>query len=161
MSSGNTQGEKQPSGSRFSKPSRDLSPSRPYKDLRPVSPPLAHTPFRRFVYYITTLAILVIAFYGWRIFQWKTEHGGWWNLALRPRPPGATVTTGATPSASLHGKYTGKNSEGGKLVEDSIQALADALGMPSSDLAKAIADAVREHVPPASLSSVAAREPSG
>ncbi|KAI0739875.1 hypothetical protein C8Q80DRAFT_1200760 [Daedaleopsis nitida] len=33
--------------------------------------------------------------------------------------------------------------------------------MPSSDLASAITDAVREHVPPASLSSVAAHEPSG
>ncbi|KAI0764236.1 hypothetical protein BD413DRAFT_615944 [Trametes elegans] len=33
--------------------------------------------------------------------------------------------------------------------------------MPSKELAVAIADAVREYVPPASLSSVAAHEPSG
>ena len=139
--------------------SSDLPPSRPHKNLQPVSPPLAHTPFRRFVYYIATFAIIVMAFYGWRMFQWKTEYGGWWNLALGRRPPGA----GLTPTAgATNARYTWKTAEGStKLVEDNLQALADALGMPSSDLASAIADAVREHVPPASLSSVAAHEPSG
>ncbi|KAJ7676333.1 hypothetical protein B0H17DRAFT_945432, partial [Mycena rosella] len=43
-------------------------------------------------------------------------------------------------------------------VEDRINALADALGMPSQDLASAIAGAVKQHVPPASLSSVAAHQ---
>ncbi|KAM5541527.1 hypothetical protein V8D89_004717 [Ganoderma adspersum] len=139
------------------KPS-DLPPSRPHKNLQSVSPPLSHTPFRRFVYYIATFAIIVMAFYGWRMFQWKTEYGGWWNLALGRRPPGAT----ATPTAGVtSARYTGKAAEGSTKLEDNLQALADALGMPSSDLASAIADAVREHVPPASLSSVAAHEPSG
>jgi hypothetical protein len=41
-------------------------------------------------------------------------------------------------------------------VEDRINELADALGMPSGDLASAIAVAVREFVPPASLSSISA-----
>jgi hypothetical protein len=39
-------------------------------------------------------------------------------------------------------------------VEDRINALADALGMPSKELASAIAGAVKQYVPPASLSSV-------
>jgi len=43
-------------------------------------------------------------------------------------------------------------------VEERINALAKALGMPSKDLAVAIASAVRQYVPPASLSSVAAKE---
>lgn len=43
-------------------------------------------------------------------------------------------------------------------VEDKINALARALGMPSKDLASAIAVAVRDYVPPASLSSIAAKE---
>jgi hypothetical protein len=43
-------------------------------------------------------------------------------------------------------------------VEDRINALASALGIPSKELASAIAVAVREHVPPASLSSIAAKE---
>jgi len=46
-------------------------------------------------------------------------------------------------------------------VEDRINALATALGMPPKDLAKAIAGAVREYVPPASLSSIRARETGG
>ena len=142
--------------------SSDLPPSRPHKNLQPVSPPLAHTPFRRFVYYIATFAIIVMAFYGWRMFQWKTEYGGWWNLSLGRRPPGATPLAAAGEGVGAGYTYTGKAAEGStKSVEDNIEALADALGMPSSDLASAIADAVREHVPPASLSSVAAHEPSG
>ena len=43
-------------------------------------------------------------------------------------------------------------------VEDRINGLAQAFGVPSSDLARAIAGAVRHHVPPASLSSVIAKE---
>jgi len=43
-------------------------------------------------------------------------------------------------------------------VEEKINELAKALGMQSKDLASAIADAVREHVPPASLSSIASKE---
>ncbi len=161
--SNNVREEKQPadnsSKSESSGPG-DLPPSRPHKNMRSVSPPLAHTPLHRLIYYLSTFAIIVMAFYSWRMFQWKTEYGGWWNFALGKRPPGAPApapTAGTTNTA----QNTGKGAEGGPLVEDNIRALADALGMPSPDLASAIADAVREHVPPASLSSVAAHEPSG
>jgi len=40
-------------------------------------------------------------------------------------------------------------------VESHIEALAQALGVPSPDLAVAIASVVKEYVPPASLSSAA------
>jgi len=46
-------------------------------------------------------------------------------------------------------------------VEDRINALAKALGMPPKELASAIAGAVKEYVPPAilsSMSSAAAKE---
>lgn len=43
-------------------------------------------------------------------------------------------------------------------MEDRINELAEALGMPSKDLAKAIAGAVKEYVPPASLTSIASQE---
>lgn len=43
-------------------------------------------------------------------------------------------------------------------VEDRINALAIAVGMHPSDLARAVAVAVRHHVPPASLSSIVAKE---
>lgn len=43
-------------------------------------------------------------------------------------------------------------------VEDRVNGLASALGIPSKELASAIAGVVRQHVPPASLSSIAAKE---
>ncbi len=88
--------------------------------------------------------------------QHKREVGGWWNLVRGKGPvPGVSVVHGDK------GERTG-----GKLnsdvesqsVESRINALAEALGMPSLDLARAIAGAVRHFVPPASLSSVAAKE---
>ena len=47
---------------------------------------------------------------------------------------------------------------GDESVEDRIRGLARALGIPSKELASAIAGAVRQYVPPASLSSIAAKE---
>lgn len=52
----------------------------------------------------------------------------------------------------------GERSAREESVEDRINALASALGMPSNELASAVASAVRSYVPPASLSSVAAKE---
>ncbi|KAI8999142.1 hypothetical protein BD414DRAFT_512660 [Trametes punicea] len=86
---------------------------------------LLHRPF----------AAMAIAFYAWRLLQWKTEVG-----VVEPRP------REAAPRAD---------------GDRQNQRPCGRLGMPSKDLAVAIADAVREHVPPASLSSVAAHEPSG
>jgi hypothetical protein len=43
-------------------------------------------------------------------------------------------------------------------VEDRINGLAMALGIPSKELASAIAGLVRQYVPPASLSSIVAKE---
>lgn len=79
--------------------------------------------------------------------QWKSEVGGWWNLAIGRRPP----------QLNSQDRPTRRNNREDS-VEDKINALAQALGMPSRELASAIAVAVREYVPPASLSSVAAKE---
>ena len=43
-------------------------------------------------------------------------------------------------------------------VEDRINGLASALGIPSKELASAVAGAVRQYVPSASLSSIVAKE---
>ena len=146
-------------------PSTDLPPERDRKGIRPVSPPLSHVPLSRFNYILGLLATTIAAFYVWRLLQWKAEVGGWWNLALGRRPPGAEAlhaqTSGSSSNHNHHPKHNGKGSGKSQSVEDRINALAEALGMPSSDLADAIGDAVRAHVPPASLSSVAAHEPSG
>lgn len=47
---------------------------------------------------------------------------------------------------------------GDESVEDRINGLARELGIPSKELASAIAGVVRQYVPPASLSSIAAKE---
>jgi len=47
---------------------------------------------------------------------------------------------------------------GDESVEDRINGLARALGIPSKELASAIAGVVRQYNPPASLSSIAAKE---
>jgi len=47
---------------------------------------------------------------------------------------------------------------GDESVEDRINGLARALGIPSKELASAIAGVVRQYSPPASLSSIAAKE---
>ena len=62
---------------------------------------------------------------------------------------------------AVGGKWAGQHkpcNPSDSTVEDRINALAEALGMPSTDLARAIAAAVRHHVPPASLSSIIAKE---
>jgi len=47
---------------------------------------------------------------------------------------------------------------GDESLEDRINGLARVLGIPSKELASAVAGAIRQYVPPASLSSIAAKE---
>ncbi|CCM02735.1 uncharacterized protein FIBRA_04842 [Fibroporia radiculosa] len=135
----------------------DLPPPRDRKKAtRSVSPPLSHVPLKRFNYLLALFATLLVVFYAWRLAQWKADVGGWWNLALGRRPPAQQ-----NPHPDQHAwAQTDQRPDGvGEPgVEQRIEELARALGLPSGDLARAIADAVREHVPPASLSSVAAHE---
>lgn len=69
------------------------------------------------------------------------EVGGWWDVSTGQRPHAVKAE---------HGRVED--------VEDRINALAEALSMPSKDLARAIARAVREYVPPASLSVLKEKE---
>lgn len=138
----------------------DLPPTRDRKGIRPVSPPLSNTSFRKFNYYMAVAGALLLAFYAWRLTVWKANAGSWWNLVLGKQPPafreggsgsgsGTSVTFQATPTA------------GGGVdisVEERINELASALGMPSKDLASAIAVAVHDYVPPATLSSIASSQ---
>ncbi|KAG6850366.1 hypothetical protein H0H93_014320 [Arthromyces matolae] len=121
-----------------------------------VTPPLSNTRLSRLIYVLILLTTVLGAYYTYRIVQWKTEVGGWWNLALR-RPPLTAQTYEFSPKKFRTGKAAAPV-DIEETVEDRIEGLARALGMPSKDLASAIAVAVREYVPPASLSSIAAKE---
>lgn len=138
----------------------DLPPPRDRQGMRSVSPPLAHMTMKRFNYYLTCGAALVFAFYAWRLTLWKAEAGGWWNLVLGRRPPPAQAggMEGLGGEGQIPIPQMTPGFGGNKAVEDRIGELAEALGMPSKDLASAIAAAVHAHVPPASLSSVAAHQ---
>ncbi|KAJ3922081.1 hypothetical protein F5877DRAFT_34703 [Lentinula edodes] len=131
----------------------NLPPKREGKPLRRVQPPLKNTRLTNLIYILVILSTLLTAFYSYRMLQWKSEVGGWWNLALGKQPPAAQATPVDTGSNSRR-----RDTTHGGGVEDKINALAEALGMPPQDLAKAIAVAVREYVPPASLSSIKQRE---
>ncbi|PBK88032.1 hypothetical protein ARMGADRAFT_1016311 [Armillaria gallica] len=113
--------------------------------LKPVSAPLSSTRLSRLIYLLVLLSAILTVYYSYRVVQWKTEVGGWWNLSTGKRPSGIKMEHGAQ-----HGRVEG--------VEDRINALAEALGVPSKDLARAIAGAVREYVPPASLSALKEKE---
>ncbi|KAJ7479772.1 hypothetical protein FB451DRAFT_1350919 [Mycena latifolia] len=134
----------------------DLPPKREGPSMKPVSKPLSSTRLNRLIYLLILLSTLLSAYYGYRVIQWKTEVGGWWNLALGKRPPQLKFDEAERSKSKSKGKKGKKDSS--ETVEDRINALADALGMPSRDLASAIAGAVKQYVPPASLSSVAAHQ---
>jgi hypothetical protein len=126
---------------------QNLPPPRKSKPLRHVSKPLSTTRLSRLVYLLVFLSAVLAAYYSWRVLVWKTDVGGWWNLALGRRAEG--YGSAGTRSNRRHGDES---------VQDKINALALALGVPSKELASAIASAVRSYVPSASLSSVANAE---
>lgn len=131
---------------------KDLPPPRQHKALRDVSAPLSRTRLSNLIYILILITTLLGAYYTFRLTQYKTQVGGWWNIALGRKPETMLKT------AASHAGQGGCSGSSGHSVEDKIEALAEALGMPKQDLASAIAGAVRQYVPPASLSSVAAKE---
>ena len=128
-----------------------LPPRRSEPIIRPVSPPLSSTRLSNLIYLLIGLTTLLGAFFSYRIVQYKADVG-WWNLAL-----GRGSQMWADSGSSMRDRE-GERSAREESVEDRINALASALGMPSNELASAVASAVRSYVPPASLSSVAAKE---
>jgi hypothetical protein len=127
------------------------------KRMRKVSPPGASIPFNRFIYILLLVTGALIAFYAYRITQWKNEVGGWWGVApFGKRPPAAQGYANVQNDGNDKKRRSNPKSE--ESVEDRINALAEALGMPSKELASAIAGAVKSYVPPASLSSIAEKE---
>ncbi|KAG7092069.1 hypothetical protein E1B28_008450 [Marasmius oreades] len=133
----------------------NLPPKRDgHKGTRPVKPPLHSTRLHKFIYILVLLSTIMTAYYSYRLLQWKTNVGGWWNLAVGRKPAQVMHDSSGQPQRERAGREN-------ESVEDRINALAQALGMPPKDLAQAIAGAVREYVPPASLSSIRAKETTG
>ncbi|KAF8815060.1 hypothetical protein BYT27DRAFT_7201157 [Phlegmacium glaucopus] len=123
-----------------------LSPRRS-PALTPVSAPLSTTPLSRLIYILITLSMLLISYYSYRGLQYKSAVGGWWNLAL-----------GRAPREFFGNGQPRCGNRVEESVEDRINGLARILGIPSKELASAIAGAVRQHVPHDGSSSVEEKE---
>ncbi|EJD00591.1 uncharacterized protein FOMMEDRAFT_33010, partial [Fomitiporia mediterranea MF3/22] len=125
----------------------DLPPKRQGKVVRhDVSKPLQHVSLSRVVHLLTIFAVLFTAFYAYRIVQWKSEAGGWWNLALGRRPP----ERGYYQPGGQSGSAGSKEGE----LESHVHAIASIIGMQPTDLASALSDAVHQHVAPKTISSL-------
>ncbi|KAI0264729.1 hypothetical protein BC834DRAFT_252608 [Gloeopeniophorella convolvens] len=135
----------------------DLPPSKPKEDRGLSSnfrKPFARVRFATFVSVLTGLLLVLLAWYAYHTTLVAVDAVRGTVSATTARPAWRFLfggrSSGAPPAAS--GDADGARASG---VEHRIEELAAALGMQSADLAGAIASAVREHVPPASLSSVA------
>jgi len=139
-----------------------LPPTRPRKKaLQPVSKPLHNTSFKRVIYYLSGAALLFLGFYAWRLTVWKSQAGGWWNLALGRRPPVADTNGQAGTAPQDHtwkgtgGRTTSRNGDKND-VANRVSDLAQALGIQPTVLASALVDVLQTNVPPATMSSISA-----
>jgi len=89
-----------------------------------VQPPFAKTRLTSIIYFLSAGALLLLAFYSYRLTQAKARSGGWWNLAL-----------GRHPNAPIGGGFSSGVAGG---VESRIKDLADVLGIQPRELALAI-----------------------
>ncbi|KZT30139.1 hypothetical protein NEOLEDRAFT_1083918 [Neolentinus lepideus HHB14362 ss-1] len=138
----------------------DLSPPRQRKkEMMSVKAPGSNVDFNTFIYRMGLVGFLVLAFYGYRLWNLKVEAGSWWNLTTGKRPAavGVNAPRASTGIDDAQRWASGNGGQGVTEIESKIEELATALGMPSRDLASAIAGAVKDYVPPATLSSLSAQ----
>ncbi|KAL5512389.1 hypothetical protein ACEPAG_3381 [Sanghuangporus baumii] len=135
-----------------SRQSGDLPPKRQGRAIRhDVSKPLQNVSLARVVHLLTMFAVFFAAFYAYRFYQWKSDVGGWWNLATGKRPPQMNVQTDANTG------YAPRANSGMKqdaALESHIHGIASILGMQPTDLASALHDVVHQHVAPKTISSL-------
>ncbi|VDB92504.1 unnamed protein product [Peniophora sp. CBMAI 1063] len=162
-----------PSTGRMSKPNgRSPSPSKHGEHLPPkkpreergiiadVHPPFYNVSFATFMNLLGAGLIVVLAVYSYAAAQdalglARGSNSGALHPALWILSWGGG-SSASTPSASASAKVDNTDMAVG--VESHIAGLASVLGMgQDSDLATALAEVVREHVPPASLSALAAQ----
>ena len=112
------------------------------------------------VFDLAAAGFLFTAYYTYRIVQWKTEVGGWWNLALGKRPPRMAQMQG-TMSGNSGGDILGGTAGGVPRaqtpemdLEFHINAIASILDIRPTDLASVLSSAVHDYVPPKTLSSL-------
>lgn len=129
----------------------DLPPKRHGKAVRTdVQKPLQSTRLSKLINILVSLSVLLSAFYAYRLMQYKTHIGGWWNLALG-RFPASHGTYGGHGGHGVDGGSSGGNDGS---LEYHISAVADILSLQPVDVASVLSEAVRQNVAPKSISSI-------
>jgi len=126
-------------------------PPKKGKVMRDVHPPLWRTPLWKVIYALSIGVFVLSMFYTWRLTQLKAQAGGWVNL-LMGRHPNDPIPSAAEFTDSA------KSSSGARPIlalEDRIRDLADELGIHPREFASAI----RPLLPTASVTSIAAANP--
>lgn len=128
-------------------------PNQQSRGIQNVTAPLYKSSTSSFVYVLSTLAVIIFAWYAYKGVSVAS------GVVSNASPFGSSSTSssksGDVPVNVGERRAAREEGVGGEMsVERHIEELAKAFGMPSKDLAGAIAGAVREHVPPSSLSSV-------
>jgi hypothetical protein len=126
--------------------------------------PFSGVRFNTFVYVLSGLALAFTAVNVWRVWKLKTAAGGWWPLlgqsAFRAGPGGAARSSSRAYDTENHhggGEYGEKYGEH-RGVENLILSLAEALGLPSHELASAVVEAVKNHASSQTSSSISASD---
>lgn len=130
---------------------KDLPPKREGKAVKRVSAPLKNVRLSNLVYYLAALGAFFCVFYAYRIMQWKSQAGGWWNLAVGKKPLQLQqaqdgMASGIQPAQVASAKELD--------LEDHINGIASILGIKPTDLASAVSGVVKEHAAPKTLSSI-------
>lgn len=130
-------------------------PNQQSRGIQNVTAPLYKSSTGSFVYVLSAFAVIIFAWYAYKGVSVAS------SVVSNASPFGSSSSS--TPSSKSgdvpvnvgESRAAREEGVGGEMsVERHIEELAKAFGMPSKDLASAIAGAVREHVPPSSLSSV-------
>ncbi|KAH0835493.1 hypothetical protein J3R83DRAFT_9160 [Lanmaoa asiatica] len=128
------------------------------KPLAEVSPPSTRTSFTKFINVVLFLALLLL---GWYVYGMVTLLGrlkdeiGWWGIVVGDSGGVARWGTlkGRGIGSDRSGEEGGAGADKSDDLEGSLNALADALGIPPVQ----VASAVKSLIPRASLTSIASK----
>ncbi|KIJ11865.1 hypothetical protein PAXINDRAFT_181754 [Paxillus involutus ATCC 200175] len=158
-----TTSEPQPSPSKAppTDPPSDIPMTKSGNRLAPVSPLGSQMPFNKFVYALSLGAVILL---GWYVYDMVTvlgrlkEEVGWWGLIIggsggQLRGGSGGGTSHGWGSWTGWGSSSSRRARGDGELESRLDDLANALGIPARD----VASALKPIVPPASLTSLAAK----
>lgn len=134
-------------------------PDQTSRGIQAVTAPLYKSSTSTFFYVLSTLAVLIFAWYAYKgVSVVSSAVSNASPFGSSSSSSSSSASSSSSPSVNVGERRAGTETaghDGGEMsVERRIEELAKAIGLSSKDLASAIAGAVREYAPPASLSSM-------